>query len=83
MATGGQLARLRRQIDDDPRPAGRDRRERSRGTGGLRHVPLPAPRDDNLAVQSPAAAPQPRSAVIGCGDDSFPDRLFPARHGKS
>jgi hypothetical protein len=26
--------------------------------------------------------PQPRSTVIGCGDEPFPDWLFPARHGQ-
>jgi hypothetical protein len=42
-----------RQIGDDLRLAGRERRERGRDTGGFRHVQLPAQRDDNL----PAAIP--------------------------
>jgi hypothetical protein len=54
LGTGGRGAgrRLARQINDDLRPAYHDRGERSRGTGGLRHVQLPAQRDDNLAVAS-------------------------------
>ena len=39
-----------RQIDDDLRLAGRDRRDRGRDTGSVRHVKLPAQRDDNLTV---------------------------------
>ena len=48
-----------------------------------RRGPDPAAYSPASAAQPPAATPQPRSAVIGCGDDSFPDRPFPARHGRS
>ncbi len=39
-----------RQIHDDLRLAGRDRREPGRDTGGLCYVKLSAQRDDSLAV---------------------------------
>ena len=38
------------QIDDDLGAADRDRGERGRDTGGLRHVKLPPQRDDDLTV---------------------------------
>ena len=39
-----------RQIDDDPRLAGRDRRERSRGPRGVNYVKLAAQHDDDVTI---------------------------------
>jgi hypothetical protein len=67
MAARGQLARLGDRGATATAAARRDRRERSRDTDGLRHVKLPAQRDDKLTVAFAGNGGASRLAQSACG----------------